>query len=268
MMFKSDRQRKAIFSQLACKNIAGRFNKFSFGIGKDDTESLEKEYSKIVDSSKEEYKRIMEKSHKEAMRSMFSEKRGSVPLLPNTYVIRGSFPKQRQKVKRALDMIGDEAPMKNINTIMINADQDVPLVFHDENSVGLSEKFLHGSDGEIAKLILASVYRKSHPEAAEGAEYAYSTDVVEPKVREQIRRDSEKRQLDDLEIHQVGVVEQPQYEVIRSEPSDNVEVKIVMPEEEKPAEVKMMGVGENPEQYIETVKEKSANPNLYYNPQQ
>ena len=246
-------------------------NKFS-SLSRDISSSndLIQEYNKTVDKIKEDNRRIEEKAHKEVNDIMFSEKRGSVPLLPNTYVIRGSFPKQRQKVKRALDLIGDEAPMKSINTVLINPDQDIPLVFMGENTVGLSERFLTGSDGEIAKLILSSVYRKVHPESSDGAEYAYATDVVEPKVREKIRRESEEKNLDNLEIHQVGTEEQPRYDIEKPESvSEEYKINLVVPEEkEEKTDVQMLGVGSEPEKYMKSLEEKALAPSIYYGGEQ
>lgn len=240
----------------------------SIRAGKDDSKSLESGYEKMMEKFDNEYRKVEEDFKKDCERIQFSEKRGSVPLLPNTYVIRGSVPKQRQKVKRALDMVGDETVMKDVNNIFIDPEQELPLVFYDERTIGLSEKFLTGSDGEVAKIILSSVHRRVHPEEAEGVEFAYAADVVEPKIKERMRKDSERKRQAEMEVYQVGVEQQPQMEIVSTEnPVDKYEVKVVMPETENPiVEEKVpLGLGGNPDQFVKDVEQKAVGPSMFYN---
>jgi len=250
MTFASERQRRYVMALMdKLNNGAVRIKErsespLSFKSDKDTKEAHDAKYDKMIKQFDDEYKKIEDDFKNDVQRSMahFSEKRGSVPLLPSTYVIRGSNPKTRQKVKRALDMIGDELTMKDINTIYINSDQDIAVVFIGDNGMSLGEKFL-GSDGDIAKTILSTAYRKIHPEQSEGSEYAYATEVVDPKIREMMRKDLEEKKRKELEVYQVGVAEQPIYEVARPEQSpENVEIKLVVPEMEKPIEEPLMGV--------------------------
>ena len=251
MAFASERQRRYVMSLMdkIKDETSGLKDKsrspLSFDPRSDSKESHDAEYDKLIGKFEEEYRKVQDDAKKDVERSMsnFSEKRGSVPLLPNTYVIRGSNPKQRQKVKRALDMIGDELPMKEVNTVLLSPEQDIPLAFMDEKTISLSERFLSGSDGEIAKTILSAVYRRIHPEEPEGSELAFASEVVEPKVREKMRRDLEERNMKNLEVHQVGSEVQPQYETERNEEqSGGVSIRIVPPEIEKPVEEPLMGV--------------------------
>lgn len=266
MVFASEKQRRYVMSLMdKVKEHASCIKEkssspLSFDSKCDSKEYHCSEYDKMMDKFEDEYRKVQDDADKDIDRSMsnFSEKRGSVPLLPNTYVIRGSNPKQRQKVKRALDMVGDELPMKNINTVMITPDQDLPLILLDEKTVSLSERFLSGSDGEIAKTILSSVYRRVHPEAQDGAEFAFAAEVVEPKVRERTRRELEERKLNDLDVHQVGVQVQPEFDVAPKEgDSGGFEIKLVPPVVEALVENPPLGVPTtDSKEYDRIIKER------------
>jgi hypothetical protein len=273
MAFYSDSQRKHVMAMMGGRRdeldiIKEKASKpIMIRAIHDDERTLSGNYEKMVDDFERGYSKMKSDFSKECERIMFSEKRGSVPLLPSTFVIRGSVPKQRQKIKRALDMIGDEAVMKDVNNILITPEQELPLVMLSDNTMSLSERFLTGSDGEIAKFVLSSAYRRVHPEEPEGAEFAYATEVVDPKVRDVMRKEHERRRLEELEVYQVGAEKQPEFEAVSKQSSEEgYEVKVVMPEVETTLEepIKMPGVGPDPDKYIEQVEQKALAPSLFY----
>jgi hypothetical protein len=272
MTFASEKQRRYVMALMdKLGGDADRIRKksespLSFRLDKDTKEAHDAKYEKMIGQFEKEYKKMEDDFKSDVLRSMahFSEKRGSVPLLPTTFVIRGSNPKQRQKVKRALDMIGDELTMKDINTIHISPDQDVPIVFIGENGISLSERFL-GTDGEVAKTILSTVYRKNHPDQSEGSEYAYATEVIDPKIKEFMRKELEERNRKELEVYQVGVAEQPKFEVASSEQiPGNTEIKLVVPEEEKLIEGSLMGVPTTDPKELNRIMQEQIEGSIYY----
>lgn len=242
MNFSSDKQRKFVMS---------KYNNFSTEVAEIKKKSVEPLFP---------------------LSSPFSKKgdRGSVPLLDTTFVIRGGLPAERKKTKEVLDMIGEDPSMESINQIRILRDAEAPITFEGEKTIIVNEEFLKGGVFDVGVMMLATAYRIAHPEVEEGREYAYATEVVEPKIKEQIRIDRAEKAKRETEVYQVGVDRQPEYDVIEydgSEPYGPIEAKVTSVEDVHDVGVDdrsmMLGVSGLERDNYEKTMEEQMKKNMY-----
>jgi hypothetical protein len=222
MTFYSDNQRKAVMSMLSRlnkevvsirdKNTAPLMVKVGSG---DSVEDMELEHNRMKYKMQDE----VDKIKREAEENRFSDKdRGSVPLLETTYVIRGGQPKERQTAKRLLDVVGNEPALKDINTIRISDELNIPFEFNlDAKAVTVRNSELHvkGSDipVDLAIAMLAQAMVMRTPGMSEDSAFDRAKEVVSIYLLEREHREKRLREVESAEVYQVGAEKQPQYEV-------------------------------------------------------
>ena len=200
----------------------------------DSPEDLEREHAKMIHDLDDEVYKIKQ----EANEVRFSEKeRGSVPLLETTYVIRGGQPKERQTAKRLLDVIGNEPALKDINTMRISDELNIPFEFNlDAKSLTLRNSELHvkGSDipVDLAIAVLSQAIVIKTPGISDDAAYDRAKEVVSIYLLEREHREKRLKEVESSEVYQVGAERQPQYQVSELQPPyvTPIEAKITVQE--------------------------------------
>ena len=274
MTFYSDKQRKAV---MALMNKLGResdliISKNSTPMmiklgGGDNPEELKRINDEHMNKIKSEVHKLEMEVRKE---NFFSEKeRGSVPLLETTYVIRGGQPKERQTVKRLLDVIGNEPALNNVNTIRIDNELNAPFEFNiDARAISIKNTELHvkGSDipVDLAISILTQATMLKNPQLSEDAAFEKAKEAVSIYLLEREHREKRIKEIESAEVYKVGPGEQPSYEITEfmGPVTTPIEAKItpVMPAGE--AEEKLMGVG-YPSEFDKKMEEKISSGMFY-----
>jgi len=255
MTFYSEKQRKAV---MAMMNKLGResdsiisksSNPMLIKIGKgDDSDALKEKHNEQMNKLKSEVHKIeTEIRHT----NYFSEKeRGSVPLLETTYVIRGGQPKERQTVKRLLDVIGNEPALSGINTIRIDNDLKFPFEFNLEAravSIKNSELHVKGADipVDLAISILTQATLLKNPQYSEDAAFEKAKEAVSIYLLEKEHREKRIKEIESAEVYKIGSAVQPSYEITEfvGPVTTPIEAKITPVAPTGQTEERLMGVG-------------------------
>ena len=224
MVFASEKQRRHVMGMLSKFNneISGIRAKsetplmLKIGVG-DSDEELEVAHNKMIADLKKEEEKI--KRDVDRAQVVFSEKdRGSVPLLDTTYVIRGGQPKERQTVKRLLDVVGNEPVLRDINTIRIDDNLKVPFEFHLEaRSISIRNSELHvkGSDIpiDLAIGVLTQGMLLKNPGVGEQQAFDKAKETVSIYLLEREHKEKRLKEVQSAEVYNVGG-EQPKYDVL------------------------------------------------------
>lgn len=233
----------------------------------DDPEVLEKQTNEFMNKIKSDAHRLeIDIKHK----NLFSEKeRGSVPLLDTTFVIRGGQPKERQTIKRLLDVIGNEPALSSVNTIRIDNELKVPFEFNlDARTVSIRNTELHtkGSDipVDLAIGILTQGILLKNPQFSEDAAFEKAKEAVSIYLLEKEHRDRRLKEVESAEVYQVGAQTQPKYEISEymGPVSTPIEAKITTVPTEGTSEEALLGVGK-PSDYDKKIEE-SISSSVFY----
>jgi len=252
MKFANERQQRAVMAQYSKWNNESRkiFDKSSVPLivraGASDEETLQRQYDKIKNDLRKEEEKIKRKALNEA--TVFSEKRGSVPLLDTTFVIRGGSPKERQVVKKLLDAIGNETAMSDINTVRIEPDLKEQFVINQEaRSISVRSGDLHIKSGEfpidLAMTILANAMvlknaAISDEVALDRAKESVSLYLIDMQHKEKLKKEKEA-----IDVYRVGADRQSDFEV------SSIDGPVV-----SPIEVKL--TQENPNEFVSSSLEQ------------
>lgn len=255
MTFYSEKQRKAVMAMMnrigresdsiRSKSVDPMIIKIGGG---DDPEELERKNNEYMGKIKSETHKLELEIKRD---NYFSEKeRGSVPLLETTYVIRGGQPKERQTVKRLLDVIGNEPALSGINTIRIDNELQVPFEFNLEAravSIRNSELHVKGSDipVDLAISILTQATLIKNPQFSEDAAFEKAKEAVSIYLLEKEHREKRIKEIESAEVYKIGDGEQPSYEISEymGPVTTPIEAKITQAAPTGESEEKLMGVG-------------------------
>ena len=220
MVFVNDRQRKAVMAMFnKLDNDNNRLNimhhKSYLVATTDNSKEMERKHNEEMRKLEVEVKKI---EYEAKGTIMFSEKRGSVPLLDTTFVIRGGSPKERQVIKKLLDSIGSETPLTYINTVRIEPDLKEAFSINQETrTLSIRAGDLHIKSGDfpidLAMAILARALILKDPSITEDAALDRAREAITLYMADIQYKDKLKRERENIEVYQVGVEKQPQYEV-------------------------------------------------------
>jgi len=246
MMFANDRQRKAVMAQYSkwdsdAKSIMEKsFVPVSVRAGSDDEVTLKKNYDKMLNDLRKEEEKIMRNAMDDKI--VFSEKRGSVPLLDTTFVIRGGTPKERQVVKKLLDAIGSETAMADFNTIRIEPDlKEQFLIVPEAKSLSVRSSDLHVKVGDfpidLAMSVLANAMVLKNAAISDEVALDRAKETITLYLADTQHKERIKREKESIEVYQIDADRQPNFEVsdVSGPVSTPVEVKLV---QESPADIK------------------------------
>jgi len=237
MVFVSEKQRRHVMGLMSRLDKETNNIRVSSDIplmvssGFGDKDALEKEHKKLILKFENEEKKI-EKDIKREERNIFSDKsRGSVPLLETTFVIRGGTPKERQNVKKILDIIGTEPPLKDYNTVRILEDLDQPVVFEDEKTVAVKDTTLHAKGDaipvDLAVMMLTMAYKIKSPQVSDENAAMYAKKVVYSAIEEMTEREKRRQELESIEVYQAGAEEQPLYEITPAQEPSPIQATLI-----------------------------------------
>jgi len=241
MVFASDKQRRHVMALMSKLDREFGSIKASSNIPMiahvgpgDSTEDMEREHHKLILKLENEEKKMI-KDIKQEEKNMFSDKtRGSVPLLETTFVIRGGTPKERQNVKKILDIIGTEPPLKDFNTIRIVEDQEQPIIFEDEKTVAVKDTTLHVKGDaipvDLAVMMLTMAYQLKSPQVSDENAAMYAKKVVYSAIEEMTEKEKRRQELESIEVYQAGAEVQPKYEVTPAQEPTPVQATLVSTE--------------------------------------